>query len=781
MQNLPDKITTISPKRFAFFGMWPLPRAVRRVLTIVLALLGPLLAVLTFLVLSPLDQSANSVSLRAIILTDLLYILCLMILVLRRVWRIFSARRANSAGAHLHLTLSAVFAVIALLPTITVAIFATLTINVGLEGWFSNRVARVIGSSLSAATAYETEHRNDLTDDALALAYYFNQAKARTGITGQVDLRAVLTWAQSQIQRGLQSAYVIDSNGDLLARGNQSYLFNYDIPHAHYFERARDGQVVIIQDWPRSEFRALVSLSGYLDRYLYITRRVDGQLLSLLDDTQDTVMLYQQLEKSRSSILFEFALLYLGFAGLLIVSAVWAGLVFAERLSQPVGDLLDAARQVGKGDLDARVAEQKGNGEITVLGRVFNQMTRQLKQQRASLINSNRETEKQHALLDSVLTSVAAGVIGLDKNKTIDFMNTTALRLLGMGERDYQGTALSDIVPEFAHTLTKASKQTNKAISQNQVRVTRGHKNVTFLLRITTRRGANNRLQGYVIAYADITDLVNAQRIAAWGDVARRIAHEIRNPLTPIKLSAEQMQRALKPMLDTEHAAKLEQLTNIIIRQTSDLQRIVDEFYKFSRLPAAHCENNDLVQIVRDVVALKNNGNCKLVTHLPNGRLLCYFDPTLITQALLNVIKNAIEATIEFKAHYPHTAYQPQVHVRLGVRNGQAILTIDDNGIGLPHDATQLFEPYVTTRAKGTGLGLSIVKRIIDQHNAIIRLTKAPVFKGNKHRGARAVIILALVSSTADDVIEGDASTQSVQKSTRTDRSYPDKPHVVVL
>ena len=347
-------------------------RRVQTATTFGLVFLGPLLAVATFLALGPFSQGASSPALRLVLLSDLVYILILAALVLGRVARIVSDRRSQSAGSRLHLRLSGVFASVALVPTVLVAVFAVLTVNIGLEGWFSDRVRSVVGTSLSAAEAYERQSRDDLLADATALAAYLNVAKQSTFFLRDDQLRPLLTQGQSAVQRGLKEAFLIDGTGNLMTRGERSYLFDFEQPSTEALTAARDEGPQVIEDWANNEFRALVYLDAYADRFLYVSRDVDGQLLSLLDDTQETVRLYNQLEAERGRVLFNFGLIYLGFAIILILAATWLGLWFAERLSRPVGRLAGAAQRVGGGDLDVQVTEEEGDDEIAMLGRLFN-------------------------------------------------------------------------------------------------------------------------------------------------------------------------------------------------------------------------------------------------------------------------------------------------------------------------------------------------------------------------------------------------------------------------
>ncbi len=715
-------------------------KRVQTATTLGLVFLGPVLVVATFLALGPFNQGATTPQLRLILLADLVYVLLVAALVLYRVARLVADRRSQSAGSRLHLRLSGVFAGVALVPTVLVAVFAVLSVNLGLEGWFSDRVRSVVGSSLAAAEAYEGEQREDLMQDAQALASYLNLAKQKTFFLRDDQLRPLLSQGQDAIQRGLKEAYLIDGTGTLKTRGDRSYLFGFENVTPEQLARARTGETVMIEDWPNNEFRALVHLEAYPDRYLYVSRDVDGSILSLLDETKETVRLYSQLESDRGKLLLNFGLIYLGFALILILAAIWLGLWFAERLSRPVGRLAGAAQQVGAGDLDVQVREEEGDDEIAMLGRLFNQMTRQLKGQREALMESNRQTERRRRLFDSVLSNVTAGVIGLDANGQVDFINRAAEGLLDI-TGELHGVTMASAVPEFEPLFARLKDEGGAGV-QEEVKLTRRGKLESLLVRMSVRRSDSGRLEGYVVAFDDVTDLVTAQRMAAWGDVARRIAHEIKNPLTPIALSAERLKR--KFLTQVRDPEDLEQLTDVIVRQTNDLRRIVDEFSKFARMPEPDRRESNLVQILRDAVTLQVAGqpDVRFVTEIPEGPVTMDLDAAMIGQALTNLIKNAGEAIDSFKEKNLSQDIAPEIRISLTSDDIESVIRIADNGIGLPPDRARLFEPYVTTRAKGTGLGLPIVKKIIEEHGGTLALLDAPLFEGNAHAGALAEIRL---------------------------------------
>jgi two-component system nitrogen regulation sensor histidine kinase NtrY len=714
------------------------------------------------LALGPLDAVFNTSGLALVLLADLVYMLLLAALVLRRVATLIAARRAKSAGSRLHLRLTGAFALMALLPTITVAVFAVLTINIGLETWFSERVRNVVGASLSAAEAYEEEHREGLALDARALAAFLDANRRATFIMDDGELRQALSQGQAQVQRGLREAYVVDGAGEIRARGEGSYLFDYERPALDVFSDADESGLELVQDWDNNELRALIPLQAFTDRYLYITREVDGQILNLLDDTQATARLYQQQEKDRGRVLFDFALLYLGFAFLLILAAVWLGLWFAERLSRPVGRLTGAAQRVGAGDLDVKVVEEDSDDEIAMLGRYFNQMTRQLKGQRETLLDNTRQIERRQRLFDSVLTSVTSGVVGLDSDGRVTFVNRSAERLLSW-QKNQRSVEISVAVPEFGPLFDRLRMQGIET-AQDEIKVSRAGQLENLLVRMSTRRREDGGLEGYVIAFDDVTDLVSAQRLAAWGDVARRIAHEIKNPLTPIQLSAERIRRKFHRKLDDGDATNLEQMTDVIVRQTTDLRRIVDEFSKFARMPEPERKPEDVVDILRGAVLLQETGqpDVRFVIDLPKHAIPAEIDATMIGQAFTNLVKNAGEAIETYKENVPDADIEPEIRITCTRQDDIAEIRISDNGIGLPEDSARLFEPYVTTREKGTGLGLPIVKKIIEEHGGTLALDAAAPFDETGRRGAMAVVRLPVLFAEQIDRTQSDPAVAEV-------------------
>ena len=707
-----------------------------------LILLGPILTGLTVYILQGEFGSNLSNVLRFILLIDGIYLLVVIAIVGYSVMRMFAARRAKSAGSRLHMRLSRVFAIVALIPTVLVAVFAVVTLSIGVEGWFSKNVQNVVSSSLSAAKAYKNEQSNDLKVDLKFMAIRLNEYKDTNSFVSDSDLRLQLISYQNLIQRGLKEAYIIDENANLRSRGELSYLFGYEEPNQEAMDSAKTGDLFIIEDWPNNEFRGLIKLESFADKYLYISRVVDGNILNLLDKTMESAITYNTMEAQREKILWSYGLLYFGFATFVILSSILLGMLFAERLSRPVGRLAGAAQRLGAGDFDVQVIEEKGDDEIAMLSRVFNHMTKQVKRQRDDLITANDYTERRRRLFDSVLSGVTAGVIGLSSDGNVGFINLAAEKLLNLNAENHEGKSIKLAVPEFVDLFLLIQKNENKT-QQQEIKLTRAGATEILLVRVSARISEDLLVEGYVITFDDVTDLVSAQRLAAWGDVARRIAHEIKNPLTPIQLSAERLKRKYSPMVGAEED-NLSQYCDVIIRQTNDLRRIVDEFSKFARMPEPIKRSVNITKLLKDVILLFEISSpaIKIKLNNPHGDINVNVDETMINQAFTNLIKNAGEA-IESKAKLNSTKkFDPEIRIFIKKNVNNLEIIIEDNGIGLPtQERSRLFEPYVTNRENGTGLGLSIVKKIIEEHNGSLELLDASPFSNNEDFGAKMRII----------------------------------------
>ena len=692
--------------------------------------LGPALAIGTSLAL----QRWGVTWTRVFLLADFIYVITLCALILMRVSKTWMARRRNSAGSRLHLRLMGVFLLVALAPTVIVAIFATVSVNLGIENWFSWQIRSVVSNALEAAEAYEDEHGTRIRGDIGAMATDLTRA-ADAGIT-QPQMNELVR--QQALLRELDEAYVFNSQRQILARGEYSYLFEFEAPTVAQLAEARTGGLVLIFDAPNNEIRALIRLEGFADAYLYVTRDVQGDVLRLLDESRETMQLYDELEEDRDGILFQFALFYLGFAFLVMLAAALLGLSYAERLAKPVGRLVGAAERVGAGDLDTRVKEERGNDEFALLGRVFNDMTEKVAAQRDELLEASREAQESRDFIAAVLSGVSAGVIGLDAEGRIELANHAAVEMLGLEGKDIAGRPLGAVAPAFAALLDNA-RSAPSGIARGEVRAAISATPREFMARVSARRHEGGD-EGFVLTFDDMTALASAQRMAAWADVARRIAHEIKNPLTPIQLSADRLRRKFVKRL-AEDAESAEQILDVITRQAGDIRRMVDEFAKFARMPEPEAKGEDLREILRDVVVLQQSARADIAYEidLPETPALCLCDRGLIGQALTNLLQNAADAIDSRREAEPEAEGRIRIQIERGGRSWR--ITVTDTGIGLPAEGRErLTDPYVTTRAKGTGLGLAIVRKIAEQHGGDLTLGDAP--DGSGLAGAEAVLRL---------------------------------------
>ena len=717
--------------------------------TIGLVLCGPLLVFATFYALKPIE--GGHAALRFVLTADLIYILFITTLLFRRLIQIAAARRAQSAGSKLHFRLTTTFGVIALFPTVLVAIFAMLSVNQALEGWFSDRVRGAVGSSLDAAQAYQNQARKGLKEDITLFASNLNNLTKsyifrRGNLDQDTQLSPELIKIKNQFERGLKEIYVIDNLGKIRLRGPSSYLFGYEEPTGSQLLEVRDSGIVIIEDLAGNEMRALIRLRGFSNHYLYLTREVDGTLLTLLEETTETAIYYNQLESERGRLLFDFGLLYLAFALILILTATWLGMWFAERLASPVGRMAAAAQKVGAGDLDARIENITGDDEIAMLARYFNQMTHQLKGQRDTLIKNAELAESGRRLFDSVLTSVTSGVVGLDNSRQITFLNKAAQRILDLAEMSDLET-LESAIPEFDKVVDNFCTGMSE-VAQHEIRLVRKKKLEILLVRIALRTNEAGSAEGYVIAFEEVTDLVSAQRMAAWGDIAQRIAHEIKNPLTPIKLSAERIKRKFSSKGGIG-LGQLNSMVDIIVRQTDELRKIVDEFSQFARMPEPDRKPVELNDLVKSTVLLQKTGqpNVTFKLEIPSEKIWILADPAMIGRAITNLLKNAGEAIKDSENKV--SIKGGEIRILLYAHDKTITLEISDNGKGLPQDRSRLLEPYVSNRPSGTGLGLSIVSKTIEEHGGMFSITDAQPFNLGAHNGAKAIIKLPKQNSVA--------------------------------
>lgn len=679
-----------------------------------------------------------------LLIADLVILLLLSAIIAQRIVAMWAQRRRGMAGSALHVRLVVMFSLLAVTPAILVAVFAALFLNFGINAWFNERVRTAVDASQVVADAYLKEHIQNIGTTVLAMANELNRGAATLASSPEA-MTQVLT--DQTRDKGLADAVVVDGNGQVLARSQFSVLQLKpgEIP-VNAFERADMGEVAILSAPGVEQVRAIVKLDRYIGAYLLVERFVDVRVLSNLDRVRDASQSYLSLEQRRGTIQLTFVAIFAVVALLLLMAAVWIGMTIANQLARPISLLIEAAEKVSEGDISQRVPVDETIGEMATLSHAFNDMTARLSEQQQGLIEVNRQLDERRRFTETVLGGVSAGVIGLDNGGRLDLANRSAHQLLSADLSSAQGKHLTDVVPEMAEILAQAMDHPDR-VARSEISLTIEGAPRTLIVNATAERLGGDVI-GYVVTFDDITELQSAQRKAAWSGVARRIAHEIKNPLTPIQLAAERLKRKyLKQIKDDPDTFVT--CTDTIVRQVEDLGRMVDEFSAFARMPQAVLQPENLTDLCRQAVFLEKNRDLAvtLETDLPDGPVTVNSDARQVSRALTNVLKNAVESVEERIAQEKSAGDDGAVGwIRLRLveqdtpKGPRPVITVEDNGIGLPEaEMGRLTEPYVTTRERGTGLGLAIVKKIMEDHGGDLLLENRPA---DEHGGGACVALL---------------------------------------
>lgn len=678
---------------------------------------------------------------------------CLVLEILLEIYKLWTARRRGRAAARLHVRIVALFSVIAAVPAILMAILATFTLDKGLDRWFEDRTRRIIDNALVVAQAYLQEHVQVLRAHLIAMANDVDRAE--TVYNNEPSRFDSFFSAQASL-RGLQAAYILNSDGTVITRIVFDPKADILLPPKSVFPKAAASNApVMIAPGKTNQVGGVMKLAAYDDFYLFVTRAMDPRVVDYLRLADDGAKSYRVLEKSRFGVQVAFALVYLGVALILLLSAIWIGFGFANRLVAPIRTLISAADEVSKGNLAVKVETHKSGGDLANLGATFNKMTGQLLGQRDALLAANEQIDRRRRFNEAVLSGVSTGVIGIDEEGRIMLVNRSAQTLLGVDEIAILNIPLEDVIPQLGKEISKTIHEDSGRSHETQIEMALGGRQRTLNVRITSEL-STRREHGYVVTIDDITDLVSAQRNSAWADVARRIAHEIKNPLTPIQLSAERIRRRYGKKVEEDRGV-FDQCIDTIIRQVGDIGQMVDEFSSFARMRKPSKADADIRNSVREAAFMQTVGNpdIKITTDLPEDPLRATFDVRLIGQALTNVIKNAAEA---IEGRTGDDLPEGRIHVKLEDAGEQVVISVTDNGVGLPEENRQrLLEPYMTTREKGTGLGLAIVRKILEDHGGTIELQDAP----DKSLGETGTMVRLTLSKKAEDMIDDNKNEQT--------------------
>ncbi|WP_337270961.1 sensor histidine kinase NtrY-like [Oryzifoliimicrobium ureilyticus] len=694
------------------------------VVGVIIAIAALICATVTLVILLGLTSVAPTpdvIETMAVINTP--FVVALLALVGHEVWRLLKARRRGRAAARLHIRIVGFFSIVAITPAVVVAVLAGFSLNVGLDHWFATRTQEIISSSTNIARAYIKENASYLMGQTIQMASDLERNRALFSLdrTGFEELMT-----RQARGRGLLGAFLVESNGSTIAQADVKTDKPLPAIPKDALERAAAGQPNLSQPGDSNLVAAIIKLNGIPGSFLYTVRPVDPNVLSTMALMEQNSDQYRSMEAGRLPLRIALALVYLGFTLVVLLAAIWAAIALADRIVRPIRVLITAADQVASGNMNVLVPVHSVDGDVGRLSRTFNKMISEIRTQRDVILEAKDEVDVRRRFIEAVLSGVSASVIGVDTDRRITIANSSTEALLGMYHDAMLGKQLSEIAPEIDHVLSEAVSR-HRGEFRKEIALMRNGTVKTLSVQVT-RENTRDARESYVVTLDDITDLVIAQRSTAWGDVARRIAHEIKNPLTPIQLSAERIQRRYGKQIDPSDRSVFDQCTETIIRQVGDIGRMVDEFSAFARMPKPTKEKSDLRQILRDAMFLREMGNSHVnfIQELGDKPLEGSFDARMLGQAFGNLIKNAVEA-IEAVPSEEREERKVKIHAVFDEARDRFTVDVIDNGRGLPvENRHSILEPYMTMREKGTGLGLAIVKKIIEEHGGQLELHDAP-------------------------------------------------------
>ena len=631
------------------------------------------------------------------------------------VWR---KRRQQLAGARLHIQLMTIFSALAVIPALFVTIFAITFVQFSVQSWFGDNIKAAVSESQEVAQSYLKEHQQSIRADMLAMASDLNREAPR--LTSQ-ELSLHEFFKTQAYLRNLSEAVMLDSSGKVLARAGISFSLEF-LPEnfSEIIHKADNGEIVLFMGENEDRVRALVKLDNFVDSYLFVGRFVDETVLNRISTTNKAVHEYKSLQERQSALKFNMTLIFALVVCMLLLVAVWTGLRLAERIVSPISRLIYAAELISEGDFEPRVQVEKNESEITTLAVAFNRMMDQLGTQRGELLEANNQLEERSRFIETVLSGVNAGIIGMSEKGLIQVMNASAERLLGIKADEGIGKKLAEICPEMEKVRRVLRSKQMPDIEMPIDIKTRGQETPSrWIIRMSVDE-LPGHARDYVATFDDLSPLIDAQRKAAWADVARRVAHEIKNPLTPIQLSAERLRRRYKNII-AEGDDVFDMCTETIIRQVDDIRRMVDEFNSFAKMPDTTKRKENMVTLCQQALVLfqQSHGEIEFNFLRPEHAIPLLVDRQQISQVLTNLLKNAVEAIQEYK----NSDVKGVINLALIEADKNVILEVADNGPGWPQDLLpRLTDPYVTTKETGTGLGLAIVTKIIEDHQGVIEL-----------------------------------------------------------
>lgn len=686
--------------------------------------------------ISAIDYNYDLVT--GLMLLNLGIIFTLCIIILLKVVRIWNSRRKNNIGSRLQNRIILIFSLLTVLPTILMSSFSVFFFIYGIQNWFDSKISNAFNNSLTVSEQYLQEHASNLRSDAYSMGKEINRYAKDLG----KDKELFQSFLSSQAGwRNLKDVIVFRKEDILVsARNTVEFLIDLESIKKNYLDKADKGSIVLILD-EKTEVKALIKLVRFKDTYLLISRKISPKVLDYVAKNKNSYEQYVKLQDNSLNIQMQFAAAFIGLSVILLLSAIWLGLVFSGRIVAPIHKLIEATEKVQLGDLTVQLEERNNNDEVTTLFKAFNRMTGNLQKNQMQLVEINKQTDERRRLIEAVFSGVNSGIISIDETKRIKLFNKSAMEILNFSDSQIMGRYIADVFPEITTQFSKI-KDFPEQIYQQQIDIKRDGIIYQLLVRIVTEEHKRH-IEGYTVTIDNISKLVSAQRLAAWSDVARRIAHEIKNPLTPINLSAERIRKKFeKNIKEGEDQENFNRYIDTIIRHSENIEKIVREFSDFARLPQPVLKKNSLSEVINEAVFSEKVVNEKITYNLdlPEEDMIFEFDKEQVSRVFLNLLKNAAESIKEKNDNEHDLCY---INI-VGKFDKNIEVTVTDSGKGFPPELiNKLTEPYVTTREKGTGLGLAIVKKIIDDHNGTFELMNNQNDDG-KIIGAKVKIIFAV-------------------------------------
>lgn len=699
------------------FQKWAQKVALVRKLGIAFIIAALLSGIATYSVFTlPEGPKANLVS--YMFALDFFLLLCLVLLFVQALVKAYREKRKGSEGSALMLRAIILFLMTTAMPAVLITLFSLIFFSIVVQAWFGTQVYNAVKESKNVAEAYFEDYSKSITYDAMLIVDDIDMLRMDRN-----RLEDLLT--NRLLSRGVDEAVIFDASGKIMAKSGYTFVLSSEQVPFSALEEADDGKISLTVSRGGDWIRALVRIPNSIF-YLYIGKMVDSKVIGHIDRARDAVNKYEMLEQERSTIEITFVAIFIVVALLLMLISAWVGMQFASRISKPIIRLIDAADKVKNGDLTVRVAEENKKDEISILTRTFNRMLERI-------ANTNKQLEERRIFTETVLSGVSSGVVGTDEKGTIRVLNKAVEQFAGVDFKIVKGKNITLFVPETKEMMEQVNKNRNKIIS-TEIKTYKDGMQKVLLLRVAAENSSakNDKVTGFVFTFDDITKLQTAERKAAWADVARRVAHEIKNPLTPIQLSAERLKRKYESQI-TEDRDNFKVCTDIIIQQVSEIGRMVDEFSAFARMPAPVIKETNLSEIVKQCIFMQKvanpSVNFKIVEKNTNVVINC--DAEQVSRIVVNVLKNAAESIYDSK-----NSEKGEVKVTVGQDEMKTVVSVKDNGKGLPDEEMygKITEPYVTTKKDGTGLGLAIAKKIMDDHNGTI------AFKNNNDEGAEVIL-----------------------------------------